>query len=479
MAARLAVLWWVIAAGLAVAVILAIQASGAFAPGRPATGMPILAFAGGLLASGLVFLGVIPLLRRSERLDQQATRRLLALVIGVGLGLRVALLASEPILEVDFNRYLWDGGLTAHGLNPYSVAPGDVARLAYDDLRLELSKSATPVFERISYADLKTIYPPVAQAWFALAHLIAPWSLTAWRCVAIGADVVTLVLLLALLRDVGRSPLWVALYWWCPLVLKEVVNSAHMEAVLLPTLLASLVLTVRHRSLAATAMLVLAIGTKLWPVMLVPIVLRRLIGHPARLAAALAILAGGAVVIVLPVWLGGIDQSSGFVGFATHWATNSAHFPMLEGMVRWVLGAAATSVVPGGFVRLLSAAGVLAFALWLARRPHASAEEFIQRVFWVTSALLLLSPAQFPWYVLWVLPLATLTAGWGWHVAAAVMPLYYSAFHFQTTGTFWIYEAALVWVLWLPIWLVLAWDVWRMCRGSELGAQNGAMHNET
>ena len=72
-----------------------------------------------------------------------------------------------------------------------------------------------------------------------------------------------------------------------------------------------------------------------------------------------------------------------------------------------------------------------------------------------------MSPAQFPWYVLWILPLAALRPSYGWHVAAALMPIYYSAFHFIARDAYAIYETWIVWLIWIPVWSVLALELWR------------------
>ena len=47
----------------------------------------------------------------------------------------------------------------------------------------ELLHEAGVILERINYPGLTTVYPPVAQAAFALAYWLKPWSLDAWRLV--------------------------------------------------------------------------------------------------------------------------------------------------------------------------------------------------------------------------------------------------------------------------------------------------------
>lgn len=452
--------WAGMAAILLVACACLTPFSRSFGSNSPIATMPILPFAATFMAVGAMFLSAIPLIARSAALQPGDSQRLLLAIFAFGLGLRLLLLLSEPVLEVDFNRYLWDGAITAHGYNPYALAPQQVDGLPYHDIRLELSKASGTVFEQISYPALRTIYPPVAQAAFALSYLLEPWSLTAWRCICIAADACTFALIIDLLVRVKRPPLMVILYWWNPLVIKEIANSAHMEAILLPLVLAALSYAVRRRPVSAALMLTLATGVKLWPVMLFPLVLRPLTAQPRMLLFVLMGITSMLAAFAAPIWMGGLDPASGFVSFARHWSTNSALFPVLERVV--AAGFSALSIdglAAGSFVRMVAAAVVLGVAIQLAIGPIGDANVQAGKWLLVISVLVLLSPAQFPWYVLWVLPFATLAPGIGWHTAAAIMPLYYTAFYFHDQSSYAAYETSIVWPLWIIIWAALAFDV--------------------
>jgi hypothetical protein len=202
--------------------------------------MPILWLVAGLVVAGLVYCVCLPqLIEDSLACDFRESRVIMAGIVAAGLAARLVLFASEPMLEDDYQRYLFDGAVTASGNNPYAFAPSDALPDASRALG-RLAQEGGLVVRRINHPDLKTVYPPVAQAAFALAHLIKPWSLTAWRSVILLFDLASLAIILLLLRDVGRSPLWSALYWWNPIVIKELFNSAHMEAVVLPFVLLAL-----------------------------------------------------------------------------------------------------------------------------------------------------------------------------------------------------------------------------------------------
>lgn len=471
--ARLIALWTLLAAALGAFAAALIVAAPLFDWQRRLIDMPALPLAAALIAAGLLYLSVWPLIRVTLAASEATRRRALLIVLAAGIGLRLMLLASAPAFEDDWNRYLWDGAVTAHGVNPYTVAPED-AREEEDSPLPALADKAGNVFERINHAHLKTIYPPVAQAAFALAYLMKPFDLTAWRLVCLVAEAATLLLLLALLRRTGRSPLWVALYWLNPLVIKELVNAAHMEAIVTPLVLLAVWLAVASRPLAATAALGLAIGAKLWPVMLAPLLLRPLLGTPRRLAAAVLVLGAMTVLWALPPWLGEIDETSGFTAYATHWQTSNALLPWLVAAITWVLsplGLAET--VPGLVVRAGLGGLMLAFALWQARAPVVDATDLLRRVGRVTLALLLASPAQFPWYLAWTLPFAVVQPLAGLMAATMTLPVYYIGFHYIATEQYWIYQKLWVWAIWLPVWAALVVDLRQGRLGSAPPAARG------
>ena len=168
-------------------------------------------FALGLGLAGLLVLPLPWLVQHSAPLERREKKHLLIFVVVIGLALRASRFLVEPVLEDDYYRYLWDGGVTAHGHNPYAFAPATANEEGSETAIGRLAEQAGVVMDRINHPDLKTIYPPVAQAAFALAHLIEPWSVRAWRFVCLGGELATLALLIALLGAAARSPLWAEL----------------------------------------------------------------------------------------------------------------------------------------------------------------------------------------------------------------------------------------------------------------------------
>jgi hypothetical protein len=72
---------------------------------------PLEIYVGLALIAGGMWTLLLLQLKRSDR-DAPA----IWIVIAIGLAMRAAMFVSEPVLEDDSYRYLWDGAVTAHGL---------------------------------------------------------------------------------------------------------------------------------------------------------------------------------------------------------------------------------------------------------------------------------------------------------------------------------------------------------------------------
>jgi alpha-1,6-mannosyltransferase len=424
--------------------------------------MPVLWLAAGLVLAGLVYCLCLPqLIADSLSCDPREVRLIVAGMVAAGLAARLVLFTSEPILEDDYQRYLWDGAVTASGGNPYALSPKEA--LAQGGGLCELAREGGEIVRRINHPELRTVYPPVTQAAFALAHLIGPWSLTAWRSVILLFDLATLALVLLLLREAGRSPLWSALYWWNPIVIKELLNSAHMEAVVLPFVLLALWLSLRRRPLASVSSLAFAVGTKLWPMLLLPLLVRWYGQADRRMFVNAAVLFAAIVAaLAIPLWLDGLDRQSGSAAYFSSWQTGSALFPVLERAVAMPLSwLALPSEMAGLVARGIIALWLAVIALRVSLRPVENADDLLGRASLVVAAVILLSPAQFPWYAVWFAPFLAFRPWAGFLLLAATLPLYYLDFYFIGRGQPEIFTDAIVWIIWVPVWAALAFEALR------------------
>lgn len=408
-----------------------------------------------MIASGFVWLALPPALRAApDRADA------LWGVLAVGLAMRLIFFASDPIFENDYHRYLWDGAAVNAGLNPYAVSPYHAIVGPAPEAWRALAEAHPAEAAAVTYDKLRTIYPPVAQAAFALADAVQPFSVTALRLVFLAFELAALGVLAALLRETGRPLVWLAIYWWNPLVAKELASSAHMEAVLLPFLLAALLFAARRRWLLAATGLALAAGAKLWPIYLGALALR---GAGWRMFFGASMLIGALLaVMAAPILLGRLDGESGFVAYADVWERNSALFHVIVAALDGVLSALGLDQAdPGRGARLLVALGIAALAAFIALRPIADACDLCRRALIVIAALFMLSPTGYPWYAIWFAPLLAILPWMGLRILNVALPLYAVRFLFVEQGDASFFDTWIVWIQFGPALALLAWETLR------------------
>ncbi|MEM9097276.1 MAG: glycosyltransferase 87 family protein [Pseudomonadota bacterium] len=402
-----------------------------------------------LLVAGFAWLHLI------GRMDRGLAATDVLIILVLGALMRLVLLASDPILELDFYRYIWDGAAVSAGLNPYSTPPEAAISGAAGPAWSALAARSAGLAEAITYPHLSTIYPPIAQLGFALAHWIDPWGLTGLRLVLLSAEVAGVFLLIRLLDALGRNRAWVAVYWCNPLVAKELVNSAHMEALLLPFLTGAVLLAVQKRQIAASAVLALAAAVKVWPLVLAPILLAGATWR--RWIAASAMLVMLTLILFAPILMSRLDQGSGFVAYASWWERNAALFPLITlAMDGLIAQTGAYLIDPGRVARLVVAAMVAGAALWLAR-PGAA--RVVSGTVAVIALLLLLSPTGYPWYYAWLLPFLCVIPNRGLVLLGALLPLYYLRFAMVDWGLGHLFDSWIVWIAFGPPLVLIAWDL--------------------
>jgi hypothetical protein len=450
--------WRISGAVLVVCHVALLFVSFRFGQERPLIERPVLLLVGLELLAGVAWLAAV-----WPPVGMRASRGSVVVMLAVGAILRGLMLPSTPILEDDFYRYLWDGAVVAHGHNPYTHAPqefldpGGTVPAAADGLRT-LGRDGQAVLARINHPSLRTIYPPVAQGAFALAHWLAPWSLIAWRVVLLLFDAATVALLLLLLRRLARSPLWAAIYWWNPLLVLHGVNGAHMDLLALPFVLGAILLTLRGRQLWGIACMAVAAGVKLWPVILLPCLLRPLVSTPRRLMAGVAVAGGMLALMAWPAVHGVLGTDSGFVAYAQRWEMNDALFMALLWGIRTVLGWIGSAEVAPMLARLFAAGLLAGWVAWLVWRPMESGADMARRMLLAVAGLFLLSPTQFPWYGLWMLPLLALSPRFSLLLLMVLLSLYHARYYFDARDSVAVFDNWLVWLEYVPVWVIFVWE---------------------
>ncbi len=380
-------------------------------------------------------------------------------ILAVAAVLRLLLLPLPPSLSDDIYRYLWDGRVALAGQNPYVLTP-DAPELAF--LRDEL-------WERLPHRDVATVYPPMAMAVFSIAaRLPAPVMLL--KGVLALLDLVSCALLALLARRL-RIPLRrVAWYAWNPLVTLEVAGMGHVDALgVAAVVLTSLLLVTRPRQplfagLAAGA----AILAKLVPLVALPTWAR----HSRRLRPFLLAALGSVVLVLAPLAVSAGGMPPGLVRYGLSWEFNGPLYEPLWRLLEGLRAPAAIEAVldlakartgwidfwnriyPFNYPQLLAkgvlAAGLLGVLLlvWRERRLAPA----MGRTF---GALVLFSATVYPWYLLWVLPWASLCRQPAWLALSGLLLLSYLPQFGSIDLVPWVYL-----LIWGPFFFLLWRSSW-------------------
>lgn len=415
---------------------------------------PVYTFFALQVVAGIVYLLTLWELRRFKSLS------VFVAVIVAGLAMRSAQFAAVPILETDYYRYLWDGAVTANGINPYEYSPeiarGNSSNVPADVRRL--AEESQGVVDKVNHADLRTIYPPTAQGPFAVAYFVAPFRTWGLRAVWLAIDLGCLGLLLALFRKLDLPRINAAIYWLNPLLVKEIYNSAHMELTLVFPLLAALWAILHGRRFLGAGFLALATGAKLWPVIWLPLFLRYVCKTWRQACAAVLVFGGCVCVLAIPILLSTLDAGSGFVAYGESWRMNeSLHLLIDEGLqlINPKFATTGARIVVGLLLAVVTT--ILAWRL----KPNDS-KALVSALLCVTAMLFLFSPTQFPWYFMWMLPLLALRPMWSLLGLTVTLPLYYVRFRLHDMGIADQFDYGWVWLEFAPIWLLLGLEVWIM-----------------
>ncbi len=384
-------------------------------------------------------------------------------VLAISLCMRLMLVAAPPAFSDDVYRYAWDGKVTGAGYNPYAHTPADP----------ELAFLRDDGWKHINNRDLRTPYPPAAQAVFLCLGRVAP-SLITFKLASALADtgVTLLVVLLAggawwrrkgkqKLPDTGTAAVAGLVYGFNPLACIETGMSGHLEPfALLPMLLAVYLLGFARwgaRTLASSFFLAVACATKLVPVLLLPPM-----GSRNRwLWIAVPVLF---VAFFAPIFDAGAHIWESTDAMFRRWEGNAGMFAVVKVAAGQIVGGIANISRPEEMVHLsfmdiparalqgtffslhkdgvfdpsrpgafsledisLFAAKAISAAILLAVIVQTYRFRFdpARAALWIMATFIIVSPVVHPWYLLWVLPFAALRGIWPWPVFSGTLFLAY------------------------------------------------------
>ncbi|MCE9616283.1 MAG: hypothetical protein K8T26_18575 [Lentisphaerae bacterium] len=413
----------------------------------------------GIVAGGAYFLASIH--ARQLRLARGG----LLMLAGLGLVLRASMCQTPPVRECDVNRFLWDGAVTAHRLNPYDYAPATVKKIAGNPeptLRLLglLGAESGGVLQRIDQPWMTSWHPPLAQVVFAGTYLLRPWSPIAWRSVLCLFDLATLLLLATLVRRLRVTPALLAIYWWNPLLIFETYRVGHVALLPLPLVIGAVLLSLRGRVLYAGLLLALAAGFAPWPLALLPLVACPLRRQPRALVTVLAASLSLASMLWMPLLARGWGPASGLSHLLTRPPLPGSCFTLLHGAVLALSPASAAGAGAWTAAGVLALALLVLLALGLAWRSADDAILLGDRALLAVAGWFLLSPWPYPWQALALVPLLVLSPRPSLLLLTPLLFVHNLQPVCQQAGRAPLFDHGLAWLQSVPVLLFLLWE-WR------------------
>ncbi len=215
------------------------------------------------LVSVLVYLLAVLIVR-----TQPVNRWTMGIVIGFSIPMFAATYLADPYLSSDIYRYVWDGMVQHHFINPYRYVPGNPV-LTF------LRAPNQDVFDNINRRDYApTIYPPVAQIFYWLATYFAP-SVAAMKLLMLAFLALTAWVLARILRRLGRSVTDLLILLWCPLLVWEIGCAGHVDAIVCGLVSLALLFRLRRQPALCGLFLGMAVMTKFYPLLLLPALYQR------------------------------------------------------------------------------------------------------------------------------------------------------------------------------------------------------------
>ena len=136
--------------------------------------------------------------------------------------MRPAALSSSTPRTPTSIRYIWEGAVQWHGVNPYSVAPDDpaLAGLAQGEL--------AGVWQQVNHKGMTAIYPPASLLFCGAIAAISPTPLV-FKAAFTLLDLGVMAVLVAVLRLRGLPPARLLFYAANPLVIVFVCGEGHLD----------------------------------------------------------------------------------------------------------------------------------------------------------------------------------------------------------------------------------------------------------
>ncbi len=375
------------------------------------------------------------------------------LLLAFGILFRLVFLFAEPNLSQDFYRFIWDGELVSHFMNPYLQVPNTL--IEQSDLVIANAQELYNGMGSLSAKHFSN-YPPLNQLIFALAALLGGksilGSIIVMRGTIILADIGIFYFGRKLLKNINQSPHLIFWYFLNPLVIIELTGNLHFEGVMLFFFVWSLYLLSVHKWQWAAVVYACSISVKLVPLLFLPLFLKH---FKFKKAVGFYMIIGVTSLLLfapfyssefinnysqtIELWFSNFEFNAGFYNAIKQIAVQFDAKP-------WELIKTYGKITP--------IVTILAVLLFTFIKKNEKLSVLITSMLWVLTLYYFISATVHPWYVIFLVVLTAFTKyRYAFIWSAAIVLSYYAysladfkenlwllAIEYITVFTFLIYE---------------------------------------
>jgi hypothetical protein len=383
-----------------------------------------------LLLNVPYFVGARLIFKHLPRVGRSKT--LVIMIIGFGIIFRAVLVPGDPaLLSTDMYRYVWDGRVQQHGINPYLYAPSsEQLRSLRDDT----------IYPEINRKEYPTVYPAGAQLLFRMFHFLVGDSIPGFKGLMVFFELLTLWALVLTLRAYGFEEARLFIYAWNPLVIFEIGYGGHVDGLTAFFTVLAFYLDARKRKIPAVVALAFSSATKLYPALLLSVLLNR----GERMKGTIVF-----VVFFLILYLPFFPVGGKIVGFLPQYFVSPYEsFNLgLKYLIMDLLPGLDYLLISKIFILVLVAAGLFVFF------REKQNEQVLRYAYMLIGLLIVLMPtALHPWYVVILVPFLSFFPSVAWLTFTCMLALSY-IYYAPSMGDLPVWVSLLEY---LPLFLILS-----------------------
>jgi len=297
-----------------------------------------------------------------------------AFIIITGIIFRITVIPAAPTTSPDVFRYIWEGKIIEHGVNPYQVPP---------DAHM-LNQYHSDLWEKIGFKNMTSIYPPFAQIAFLIGYKISGESVWGLKVVYLIFEIITLLILLKLLKLKKINPGYIILYAWLPIPIMEYFINAHIDAVGITFFILFLYYIEKGRNKLSAVFFALSILVKFYPLMLFPLLIKKI--GIKKLASFISIFVLTTLFFYAPFLTSDFAVKNSLTTYILRWEFNGSVYNLIKMFSDQNL----SRIICG--ILLMVSIITISFKY----------RDFVNGTFGVLLSFVIFATTIYPWYLGWI-----------------------------------------------------------------------------